>query len=170
MQPLPGEILDQRVRLRVGQHPPGLLREHGRRLQRALRRHPQELVVGNAAPEEERQARRQFEVAEPVDAAHRDVRGIAFHPEDEFRTGQNAAQREIDAAVERARFLAAARVEVQQDLHVVIGQIAAVGATRERRENLPRTRRFLARDSRAGTKRAGGGSACRPRRSAGTDR
>ena len=66
LQPLAGEVGDQRLGARIGQHPAHLRRVHARVAQPALLRQAQQLVVRNAAPEEERQPRRQLQVAEPV--------------------------------------------------------------------------------------------------------
>ena len=52
LQPLPGEVAGQRVRTRVGQHPPHLPFQLGRIAQAARLGRPQELVVGDAAPDE----------------------------------------------------------------------------------------------------------------------
>ena len=64
MQPLPGEVADERLGLRIGQHPSNLLLEHGWLLQPSLSGDGQQLVIGNAAPEEEREPRRQIEIAQ----------------------------------------------------------------------------------------------------------
>ncbi len=56
LQPLTGEVVDQRRRLGIGEHPLHLLVQHGGTAERALRRHLQQRVVRNAAPQEEGQA------------------------------------------------------------------------------------------------------------------
>ena len=63
MQPLLGEVVDERLRPRIGQHAPDLLLEHRRLLQFSLRRKRDQRLVGEAAPQEEREARRKREVA-----------------------------------------------------------------------------------------------------------
>jgi hypothetical protein len=68
-QPLSGEVLDQGVGLRIRDHPAHLLLEHGRILQPAGDREIQQFVVGDAAPEEEREPRRQREIADRIDGA-----------------------------------------------------------------------------------------------------
>ena len=55
--------------------------QHGRRVQRALRGHAQQLIVRDAAPQEERQPRRQLEIADAVD------RCPARRPPDRARRG-----------------------------------------------------------------------------------
>ena len=47
IQPLSGEVVDQRFRARVRQHPPNLLLEHLRIAQLSASREVEELVVGN---------------------------------------------------------------------------------------------------------------------------
>ena len=67
VQPLAGEVLGQRLGLRILQHAAHLLLEH----RRVVRSRPcaatlQQLLVGRRAPEEERQPRRQVDVADAV--------------------------------------------------------------------------------------------------------
>ena len=61
VQPLPREVLHQRVGVRVGQHAPHLRLEHRRLAQASRRGQIEQRVVGHAAPEEERQPRRQLD-------------------------------------------------------------------------------------------------------------
>ncbi len=56
VQPLAGEVVDQRLRARVRKHAPHLLPQNARIVQRPLDGHVHELVVRNAAPQEEREA------------------------------------------------------------------------------------------------------------------
>ena len=67
-QPLPGEVGGEGLGARVGQHPPRLPLEHRRLVQACPSRQVQQLVVGDAAPEEERQTRGEREVADAVGA------------------------------------------------------------------------------------------------------
>ena len=62
----PAKLVGERLRARIGQHPPRLALQHGRIAQLALRRQVEQLVVGDAAPEEERQTRRQLDVADAI--------------------------------------------------------------------------------------------------------
>ena len=63
-EPLIGEVVDERARTRVGQHAPDLLVEHRGVAKLVLRGEVQQLIVRNAAPQEERQPRGQVEVAD----------------------------------------------------------------------------------------------------------
>ena len=109
----------------------------------------EQLVVGNAAPEEERQPRRQLEIAEAIGGARRHAGRVALDAEQELRAGEDAAQRQLDAARRtcpppcgRARRTRAARCRSASR------DGAAVGAARERRQDLPRARRFVGRGRR----------------------
>ena len=140
-QPLSREIADQRPRARILQHPPDLLLEHRGILELALLGGLQELLVGNAAPQEERQARRQLEVADAIRGARGNVRRIALEPEHEVRVRQNPAQRHLDALVE-VPALAAGAVEGQQRRDVGVGHRTPIRAARQRRNDLLRARGF----------------------------
>ena len=103
----------------------------------------EQIVVRNAAPQEERQPRRQREIRQAVRGAGSDARRIGLDAQQELRTGEDAAQRHVDAAVEGAGLLAPAREEVEQHLQIGGAHVAAVGAPRKRLENLPRARCFV---------------------------
>ena len=91
----------------IGQHPPHLTVERRRPVQRAAGRRVEQLVVRNAAPEEERQPRGEVEVGHAIGSARRESRRIALGAEDELRAGEHTPQRQIDAAVEAAAVLPA---------------------------------------------------------------
>ena len=81
VQPLRGEVVDERVGgARIGQHPPHLLLEHRRLGQLAALGQVEQALVGNAAPQEERQPRgdleslRRYAEADAVRPADRDER------------------------------------------------------------------------------------------------
>src|ERR1700733_13451368 len=71
IQPLAGKILHQRLRTRIGDHAIYLLSQYFRLVQLFGRGEIDQLLVRNAAPQEERQARRQFEIADLVGSAWR---------------------------------------------------------------------------------------------------
>ena len=87
-QPLAAEILRQRRRTRVAQHPPDLPLQDARVPERAARRDIEQFIVRDAAPQEERQAGRQLQVADRIHAMRRDVDGVAFDAEQEFGGNQ----------------------------------------------------------------------------------
>ena len=137
LKPLTGEVGRQRFGPRVGQHPLDLLFEHSRLSERALRRRVQELVVGDAAPEEERHARRQIDIADPVCRVRRTTRGLALHAEEKFGTDEEPAKRQLNPAVE-SRSRAPLLVKAEQDADLRVGGRAAVGAPGQGRQNLTR--------------------------------
>ena len=102
MQPLRGEVVDERPRSRVGQHAPDLPLEDRRLVQLAGDRHVQQLIVRNAAPQEEREPRRQLEIADAIRRVRRDAGRIGLESEEEVRAHQHARQRHLDAGVEAA--------------------------------------------------------------------
>src|SRR5262249_18408377 len=96
----------------------------------------EQLVVGNRAPQEERQARGDFDVGETIRRAVGHVRGIALNAEDEFGARENAAKREIDAGIEASAFFASVRVKLLQHLQVGGSHVAAIRVPRESRQDL----------------------------------
>ena len=85
VQPLAGEVVDERVGTRIGEHAPDLTLQLLGPAQPSCGRGVQQVVVRDAAPEEERQPRRQLEVAEAVNGSGLDPGGIALDAEDELR-------------------------------------------------------------------------------------
>ena len=103
LQPLTGERVHQRVGARIGDHAPHLRFEHARRAQPAGDRQVQQLVVGNAAPEEERQPARQLEIGDAMRRRRREApAGSLLRAEQERRTGENPREAGANAGVEVA--------------------------------------------------------------------
>ena len=117
IEPLVGEIRDQRLGAFVGQHAPHLLFQHRRILELALAGQGQQLIVGNGAPEKERQARRQFQIADAIRLVRRGVGRIGLKAENEFGAGQDALDRGFDTQIEIAAVVAAELIEADQRLH-----------------------------------------------------
>ena len=65
-EPLPREVGNQSLGLRIREHAPRLLIEYLGIAELTLRGDIQEFVVGNAAPQEKRQPRSQLDIAQPV--------------------------------------------------------------------------------------------------------
>ena len=99
-QPLAGEVGDERVGAPVGEHPPHLRAEHRGLAQLASLGGRQQLIVGNAAPQKERQPRRELEVADAIRRSGRGVRRIALDAEQELGADEQAPYRALDARVE----------------------------------------------------------------------
>ena len=145
VEPLLGEVVDQRARAAVGQHPLHLRLEHRRIAEGAVDGAVEQLVVRDAAPQEERQARGQLQVADAVGRAGRGVRRIALDAEEELGADEQPLEGALDAPVEAA-LGAALLVERQQQVEVGPGHRSAVGAAGQGREDLARAR--LGRGSR----------------------
>ena len=94
-QPLAGEVVDQRPRLRIGEHPPHLPLEHRRLVEQApSRRERRAARRRDRAPQEERQTRGQLEVADrPTPRGRR----RPFRAEQELRAREDQPQALLDA-------------------------------------------------------------------------
>ena len=66
VQPLPGEVRDERIGARIGQHAPDLALEDHWVFQPAAFGQIEQLVVGDRAPQKERQPRRELEIADSI--------------------------------------------------------------------------------------------------------
>ena len=84
-EPLAGEVVDEGVRFRIGQHAQDLFPIRFGIGQLSLDRRPAQFVVRNRAPEEKGQARRQLEVPHRVDLPGGDLGGFGFETEEELR-------------------------------------------------------------------------------------
>ena len=132
LQPLAREVAHQRV----GRGSASMRRtccSSTAGLARACRaRQRQQSLVRDAAPQEERQSRRQLEIADAVHGARRRRRRVALDAEEELGIREDALQRHPDAAVEVAALLPPAVVERDQRLNIRVGDGPAVGAARQR--------------------------------------
>ena len=102
VQPLRREVRGQGLGAGVGQHAPHLGPQHVGVAQAARRRHVDQLVVGQAAPQEERQARGQLEAADGIRGAGVHPRRIALDAEQELGARQQGPQGGLDAGLEPA--------------------------------------------------------------------
>src|SRR5580658_3578811 len=125
MQPLAGEVGAERFRSRVGQHALDLFLERQRIVEFALAGGGEKLIVGRAAPQEERKARGQFQIANTEIPSGRRVRGNALEAEDEFRIRYHRLNGRADSAFEIA-LIAARLVEIQQLFQVVASGRTAI--------------------------------------------
>src|SRR6185436_8656371 len=121
-----------------------LLLEHFRLVQAVLRGELDELLVRNAAPEEERQARGELDIADAIWRTGRDVRGLELRAIDELRIREQALHDGLDAVVEAAAFFAAGVEERHHRLEVGTSRGAAERFARERRDDRPRALGLLA--------------------------
>ena len=77
----------------------------------------QQAIVGDAAPQEKRQARGEFQIAEAIGAG-RAPRRIAMDAQQKVRIHQHPFERELNPAVEASAILPAVIEELEQRLHV----------------------------------------------------
>ena len=142
VEPLAGEVHGQRLGARILEHPQDLALEHRRILQPALRGERDESVVGRRAPEEERQPRREVEIADAVQLPVLDVRRLGLDPVDETRIGEHAREHHFHAVLEVA-VLATRVVERHQRLGFRSGDRTPERPACHGRHDLPRARQFL---------------------------
>src|SRR2546428_160688 len=93
----------------------------------AVFRHVQQLVVRYAAPQEKRKARCQFQVAQTVNAARRQIMRIALDMKKKLRIEQQSFKRRSDSRFEVAfasRFL----IKARQNGNVVIRYRTPIGS------------------------------------------
>ncbi len=175
-QPLVGEVVQERRRLRVLEHPPDL----GRQIlpQLPLCRQGEQLVVGHAVPEEVREPAGQLVLVDRVGRAGRQVRRVELDAEEEVRRDQHAVQRRPDAQFEPLPLLLGRVVEGQAPLDLVGLHRAAEGAGGEPGDDLAgrlarRQARLVRHQPRVRpreTPAAAGRTARRPRRPSGAAR
>ena len=144
IQPLAGEILDQRFGTLIGEHPFHLRFERRGIAQLAVFGETKQLIVRDAAPEEERQPRGELEIADAVGRALRRLRRIALDAEQEFRIDEDPLHRGFDAVLETA-FAASLFVEAHDVLDVRVGDRPAIRAAHQRGDDLLGARRLVAR-------------------------
>src|SRR4029453_2820959 len=105
IEPLSREIAHERFGLWIRQHAPNLSIEHCRILQLTALGHVEQRFVRNAAPQEERQTRRERSIGKAVDRPRSDSGRIRFDAQQKLGAGKYAAQGHVDATVERAGLL-----------------------------------------------------------------
>src|SRR5262249_34732980 len=129
-EPLCRESGDERLRPAVRQHALDLPLKGIAFAELAAARHVYQFVVRDAAPDEERETRREVKIAQLIRGTSRNPNGIAIHPEQECRTHQQTPDRRFDARIEAA--LPATGIEEQhQFLYVGVGDRPSVGMTRK---------------------------------------
>ena len=139
----PAKLRHQLLRPRILEHPPDLLFQNGVFVQLILAGQLQQLVVGDAAPQEERQARGQFQIGDAIDLAGGQIGRLGLAAEHKFGVRQDPAQRHLDPVVETA-FIPSALVEAHQDFGVLIRQRPAERPAAQAVDDLARAGRFLA--------------------------
>ena len=98
LEPLAGKVLHERPDLRVAEHPLRLRGQLVGRVHLAAGRRPKQGFIRNTAPQEEREPRRQFVVAEIPDPPGR---RIALRPKQERRRHEQRRQGELGGPFDR---------------------------------------------------------------------
>ena len=136
-----GEVIDERLRLRVLQHPSHVFVEHRIRVEIAPLGTRQQRVIGQAAPEKIREPRSQFVLVESMFVGGVVRVFVGLNPKQEVRRDENRRHR--DAHSERERFAALHRVIDQFDeaRQLDFADRSAKGASQERPQILACGRR-----------------------------
>ena len=140
VQPLRREVVHERGgRARIGEHAAHLLFEDRRLGELAALGEIEQPLVGNAAPEEERQPRCQLDVAQTAGRCRRRTcigRRIVLNAQQEIRVDQDPLERELNARIEAAAVAAAALEELQDRVEVGFRDRPPVGQPRHPRKDL----------------------------------
>jgi len=130
-------IVAERGETLVGDHSPDLLIQNRGSAQLSALGEVEQFVIGNAAPQEEREARRQLELADSIRLIARDVGRFRLDAEQELRRHDQPHDSLLDAAIE-VPFPAPLAIERDQRLDVGIGHRPPKGTARECLENRSR--------------------------------
>ena len=138
----------------VSKHSPHLLLQHVGVFQFSLSGCVDQFVIGKIAPQEEGQARRQLEIANPIGFARFGAGRRGLGAENKFRMRKNELQRLLDAVLKVAG-LAADVIEIHQRIDVGFGERPAVSLARHGAENRARASQFFGFGARRVRRRAG---------------
>ena len=108
----------------------------------------EQLVVGDAAPEEERQAGRELDVGDAVGRARRDAGRVRLDAKEELRIDQYRAEGHLDPGVEAPALLAGGPVQLHRLPEVVARDRPPVGPARQAGDDAAGTRLLIARPAR----------------------
>ena len=126
VEPLAGEVGDEGAGFGVGQHAAGLGLELRGGVEALLLSGGEELVVGNAAPEEEGEAAGEVYVGNLVGRFRGEPCRVAFDAEEEVGAGEEGAEGHFDAVVEALS--GTFSIEAEEGLDFGFGDGAAPGA------------------------------------------
>src|SRR5690606_1546802 len=124
VEPLAREVFDEGLLARVGDHAFDLRSQHVWLVQAVGRAELDVLLVRDAAPEEERQPRRELEIADAVRLAGRDIVWLELTAVDELGFREDALDDGFDAVVEQAALLAPRGEELHHRRDVGLGRRA----------------------------------------------
>src|SRR5262249_36168990 len=119
VQPLLCKIRYQRLGTWIRKHAVYLLFQHRAIAKPAANSEIQELIIGDATPQEERKPRCEFQIRNPIRRIPCNISGSALDPEKEFRTDENCLQRQFDTALE-ASFNPTVFIEAERTLNIRI--------------------------------------------------
>ena len=105
----------------------------------------EERVIGDAAPQEKRQARSQRDVINTIRRVRDGIGRVGLEAEQELRARQDKLERRFDPGVETPVTIAAALIEAQRLLEIAIFERPAISAPRESGEDLAGAGRFILR-------------------------
>ena len=98
VEPLESKVTGQRLRAAIRKQTTHLRFEHRRVAQAMLLREPQQLCIGNAAPQEEGEPRGEFEIVDPIDVTGDNVAGRQLGAVQKIGARKNGGQRAPHAA------------------------------------------------------------------------
>src|SRR5262249_28163600 len=118
--------------------------QHSRRMKLVLIREADQLVVRDAAPQEERKSRGQLRIADAVRLARLDVGRFLLAAHQELRTRQNPVQGQLDAVLECSAS-AALLIKAHRPFEICRSRSPPERPPRQRRQYLPRAGFLLSR-------------------------
>src|SRR5262245_52160769 len=155
-QPLGSEVLRQHLGSRIREHSLDLTPQHQRIPELSLECSIQQLVIWNAAPQEERQTRRHLHIIQLIrrrlvsrrtwNNFRRSVRRggrIGFNAEQEQRIDEQPAQGELDSNIEAAPGRTRPFVEANEHSHVLRSGSSTIAALRQARQDALRAGCFF---------------------------
>ena len=135
IEPLSREVVHQGFGSRIGEHAPNLLFEHRRIVEFSLARDVDQFVVGNAAPQEKRQPGGQFQIANAIRLADRQVGRFSFDTHQKLRACQDPPNGDLNTVFKRGA-LASFLIEPHQTFKVFGSCGTPISAPRQRRNDL----------------------------------
>jgi hypothetical protein len=112
-QPLSCELLHKRAESWICDHPTDLPIQYRGILQPILLGQAEQFLVRNTTPEEERQSRRNFDIADTIRSIRWNVRRICLNTKEELGTHQQSSQSALDSTIEAVLLLTAFAIKTQ---------------------------------------------------------
>ena len=125
-----GEVIDEGAGAWVGEEAAHLAFEDGWGVERVACCGIEQFVVGDTAPEKERETRGELDVGDAVAGARGYADGILLYAEEEFGADEDGPQGHFDCAIERVGGTGLL-VETERGAEVGVIHGTAVGATQE---------------------------------------